>query len=283
MHAMHPDSARPYLGACTIYRNNAEYLAEWIEVHRLIGFERFFLYDNGSTDDHLDVLAPYVEEGLATVHEWPMPFLGRQGRVGAIIQAFEHCLGEHRDDARWIAFLDLDEFMFSPTGRPLTELLPEYEEFPGVGVGRAEFGPSGHVTRPEGLVIENYTRRQRVRPDARGPIKTVLDPTRAVRCLGAHHFVYREGVPVDEHKRPIVDAGRTAVIPISFDRFQVNHYWAKSREEMQRKHALWRETGSIRAQADFVRDSAYPVADEALAAYAPAAREAIEQRLSPRR
>ena len=88
------------------------------------GFERFFLYDNGSTDDHLDVLAPYIEDGLVTLHDWPMPFLGRQGRAGAIIQAFEDCLGEHRDDARWIAFLDLDEFMFSPTGSPLTICFP---------------------------------------------------------------------------------------------------------------------------------------------------------------
>ena len=47
-----------YLAACTIYRDDADYLPEWIEFHRLVGVERFFLYDNGSTDDHLEVLAP---------------------------------------------------------------------------------------------------------------------------------------------------------------------------------------------------------------------------------
>ena len=41
-----------YLAACTIYRDAAEYLPEWIEFHRLMGVERFFLYDNGSADDH---------------------------------------------------------------------------------------------------------------------------------------------------------------------------------------------------------------------------------------
>ena len=50
---------QPYLAACTIYRDAASYLAEWIEFHRLLGVERFFLYDNGSTDDHREVLAPY--------------------------------------------------------------------------------------------------------------------------------------------------------------------------------------------------------------------------------
>src|SRR4051812_35685821 len=104
-----------YLAACTIYRDDAAYLAEWIEFHRLVGVERFFLYDNGSTDDHLEVLAPYIEQGLATVRDWPGPFLGRGGRPKALVQAFEHCAGAHREDARWIAFLDVDEFLFSPT------------------------------------------------------------------------------------------------------------------------------------------------------------------------
>ena len=67
----------------------------------------------------------------SVVHDWPMPFIGHRGRGGALQRAFEHCLGAHRDDSRWIAFLDLDEFLFSPTGAPLLELLREYEEYAG--------------------------------------------------------------------------------------------------------------------------------------------------------
>ena len=61
--------AQPYLAACMTYSNHASYMREWIEFHRLVGFERFFLYDNGSTDDHASVLRPYVEEGVVVVHE----------------------------------------------------------------------------------------------------------------------------------------------------------------------------------------------------------------------
>ena len=43
----------PYLAVCAIYRNEAPYLREWIEFHRLVGVERFFLYNNESTDDHM--------------------------------------------------------------------------------------------------------------------------------------------------------------------------------------------------------------------------------------
>ena len=60
-----------YLAIGMIYRNEAPYLAEWLEFHRLVGVERFYLYDNESEDDHLEVLAPYIEEGIVEVHEWP--------------------------------------------------------------------------------------------------------------------------------------------------------------------------------------------------------------------
>ena len=76
--------SQAYLSACTIYRDAAPYLAEWVEFHRLVGVERFFLYDNGSSDDHRDVLAPYVDEGSVVVHDWPLPFVRRDGQVGAL-------------------------------------------------------------------------------------------------------------------------------------------------------------------------------------------------------
>jgi len=171
---------RAYLSACTIYRDAASYLAEWIEFHRLMGVERFFLYDNGSADGHREVLAPYVDDGTAVVHDWPMPFVGDGGRGLALRHAFDHCLRAHREDSRWIAFLDIDEFLFSPGGDPLPRLLPDYEEYPGLCVSRAEFGTSGHRARPPGLVIENYVHRRRVKPDDWVPVKSVVDPHRAI-------------------------------------------------------------------------------------------------------
>ena len=103
-------SARPWhavasLAACTIYRDDAEYLPEWIEFHRLMGVERFFLYDNGSADDHEQVLAPYVAEGIVVVHRWPHAFLGHNGRPRAIFTAFEDCCGRHAQDRYLVAAL----------------------------------------------------------------------------------------------------------------------------------------------------------------------------------
>jgi glycosyl transferase family 92 len=267
---------QPYLAACTIYRDAASYLAEWIEFHRLAGAERFFLYDNGSTDDHRDVLAPHVEDGTATVHEWPLPFLGRRGRAGAMQRAFDHCLLTHRDDARWIAFLDLDEFLFSPAGTPIPELLPEYEQYAALCVSRAEFGTSGHRTRPDGLVIENYVHRRPVRPDQQVASKSIVDPRRAVHCLSAHTFVYSEGVPVDEHRRPVDQLDARGLKPVSWSKFRVHHYASRSEEELEQKVEQWQRIGSTRS-ARAVTPGRLGERDETLVSYGPAVREAIER------
>jgi hypothetical protein len=268
---------QPYLAACTIYRDAASYLAEWIEFHRLVGVERFFLYDNGSSDDHRAVLAPYADEGIVVVHDWPMPFAGRPGRGRALSRAFDHCLAVHREDSRWIAFLDLDEFLFSPTGTRVSELLPGYEEHAGVCVSRAEFRSSGHRTRPDGLVIENYVHRRPVRPDDHVPVKTIVDPRRAVLSLGAHTFVYEEGcVAVDENRRPVDQLDSRGLKPVSWSKFKIHHYASKSEEELESKQQRWQSLGSARRASVSIPVAGGEV-DDALAAYGPAVREAIER------
>ena len=52
--------------------------------------------------------APYLDAGIVTVHDWPLS----PGLTGAI----DHCIEHHRHDSHWIAFIDVDEFVFAPDG-----------------------------------------------------------------------------------------------------------------------------------------------------------------------
>ena len=54
--------------------NRREHLVEWIEFHRLIGVQHFFIYDTTqiSTAASLtQLLTDYIQEGLVTVIVWP--------------------------------------------------------------------------------------------------------------------------------------------------------------------------------------------------------------------
>ena len=46
-----------------IFREEAPCLADWIGIHRQVGVTKFFLYNNFSTDNFREVLAPFANDG----------------------------------------------------------------------------------------------------------------------------------------------------------------------------------------------------------------------------
>lgn len=260
-----------YLAACAIYRDEARYLAEWLEFHRLVGFERFFLYDNLSSDDHLEVLEAYIADGLVVVHEWP--------EVPGQMPAYDHCLATYGGQARWIGFFDIDEFVFSPTQRPVSEVLRDYEQWPGVCVNLPRFGTSGHRTRPDGLVIENYL--VRLQTPAELTVKSIVDPAAVERALNAHQFAYLRRTGVDENGFPVHG---TLTKSASYERLRANHYYSKSEEELRAKHTrLTADYSAARRPAPQEselarREEELGVRDTTILPYAAQVREALAKR-----
>src|SRR6185503_9022815 len=135
-----------------------------------------------------------------------------------------------------IVFLDLDEFLFSPTKTAVSEILAEFEDAPGVVVNWAVFGPADHATPPAGLLIENYTRRTDD-PDFNHMVKSIVDPRRVETAPGPHYFTYLGGaLAVDENGDPV--QARNVTDQVSFSRLRINHYVTRSREEYERKQAI---------------------------------------------
>jgi glycosyltransferase involved in cell wall biosynthesis len=264
-----------YLTACAIYMNEGPFLQEWIEFHRIVGVEKFFLYNNMSTDDHRAILKPYVDDDTVALKDWP----DKPGQSSA----YQDCLEEQRDAARWIAFIDLDEFLFSPTLIPLPEILEPYEQWPGVSVNWANFGPSGHETRPEGLVLENYLLRALDSYHFNRMFKCVVDPQRTIRMRNPHCFEYSEGFSVDEKFRPRDQPPRGMTETASFSRLRLNHYYMKSKEQwfakLETPHA---HSGALR---NFSPEGYAPMAqrlslvrDQTITVYVPTVRAEIAAR-----
>jgi hypothetical protein len=262
--------AKAYLALCAIYRWEADYLREWVAFHRLVGVERFFLYDNASEDEHLEALAPFIDDGSVLVHPWPV-FPG-QG------PAYDHCLAMHGSEARWLGFIDVDEFLFSPTGRPLTEVLRRYERYPGVCVSRAWMGTSGHRTKPEGLVLANFVSRL-YPPEPNRSVKSIIDPSRVTRRVNEHWFEFANGQrPVDEHEQPL----ETWIRDLTFDVLRINHYFTKSEEEAILKFSRpqaggGKLRGKIRPEGLRKRNEEFGRPDDVILQYLPALEKSLTE------
>lgn len=99
------DATQPalYLSVCAIAKDEGPYFKEWLDWHICQGVQKFYIYDNNSTDETKAVLSPYVEKGLVEYVYWA----GYRMQLAA----YDDCLERHRLDTRWLAFIDLDEFL----------------------------------------------------------------------------------------------------------------------------------------------------------------------------
>jgi Glycosyltransferase family 92 len=213
------------LAICAIFRDEARYLAEWVAFHRLQGATRFYLYDNLSTDDWEAAIGEEIASGIVEATSWP--------HVPGQLEAYDDCLVRHRNHARWIAFLDIDEFLFSPTGRRVTDILHDFDTHPGVLVNWRMYGTNGRTSPPDGLVIESYPMRAADNYFANALTKSIVYPRMALGCRPdtVHYFRLR-GNPVGEDGHPALKQTRE---PPTADLLRINHYYAKSDVEFERK------------------------------------------------
>ncbi|MBV1903031.1 MAG: glycosyltransferase family 92 protein [Marinosulfonomonas sp.] len=249
------------LAVCAIFKNEALYLQEWLIFHHGVGVDHFYLYNDASTDDYAKVLQPWIERGIVTVKSWPKK---------AQVAAYNHCIRNFRTRARWIAFIDLDEFLYSPTGRNLPELLENYRGVAAIFVYWVLFGSSGHAKRPMGSVIQAYQQcldlkhvneddfNHGVMADKSDYVtgwsrdgKSIVNP-RQVRKYNIHKpKKLWFGEILDENRDPARQ--RVAGMQISYAVFRINHYWSKSIDELTAKVDRGSICNPSRPQRDLVR------------------------------
>lgn len=234
-----------YLSACTIVRDEAPYISEWIEFHRIVGVEHFYIYDDGSVDDTVAILNE-INQGDITIMPWGFGHDEYCCETQCTywktpqITAFNHCTKERQHETYWCAFIDVDEYLYHADIDDLRECLPHYDRYDGLAVHWLTFGTSGHKTRPEGLTIENYTRR--------GPVGGVDQWGKSVKIIakldqihtwgrhGSHNADFKRGeeVVVDELKRKTHLGsvyGRDATNTL----WRLNHYFTRSEAEFLAK------------------------------------------------
>lgn len=219
-----------YLAVCAIAKNEGTYFAEWIEWHKALGVEKFYIYDNESADDTRLVLEPYIAEGLVEYRFWP----GTQQQL----PAYDDCIERHRLDVRWLAFLDLDEFVVLSTDRGISDFLRPLERYPVVEVNWLVYGSGGAREKRPGGVMERFKRHSLPEHTLNRHVKSFVDPRRVACMVGCHEAARLSGCSVNSNgnrnRRSFNDR------PAVHDTARINHYAVKSYEEFLGKRARGR-------------------------------------------
>jgi len=189
-----------------------------------------------------------------------------------------------RRRVRWIAFLDIDEFLFSPLGRPLSQVLADFGEHPGVVVAWRVYGTGGITERSPNLVIETFLRRASEGHFLSAYGKPIVNPRRTVATgTSPHRFAHYErrrpwrmsATAVDEEATPVRSDECRAPANI----LRINHYYSRSEAEAVKK---WRRGSVTRAATPPLSELVDPrlndVRDETLLRVAPELRKRLAQR-----
>lgn len=221
------------IGIAAIFKNEYEFVLEWLAFHRVVGFEHFIIADNESDDGTHELLTILSKLGLVTVFKF-----STNGDQKPQLPAYSHILGLCPSDIDALAFIDADEFILpmddSDSILPLMERLFSPKDVSAVALNWATFGSSGHLFTEKGLVIERFTKNATQLFQVNHHYKSIVRPDRVQFFDNPHYArlwwgrcVDTRGLDVASH--PKFGNGLSAEVVWSGAR--INHYAVKSVEE----------------------------------------------------
>ena len=232
-----PRPGRAGLAIVAIMRDEAHHIEDWLKFHAFAGVRDFYLYDDASKDGSSEIAKAFPGPNV-TVLPWrmtasllnPKVFFSRQ------VLAYCHAIENFGGAYRWMAFIDIDEYIVPKGGDTILEVLNGLEAFTNVSLPWTMFGPSGHDTRPEIPAAFAYTQRAAHRQKPILNFKCIVDPLDVVE-VRVHRFRTRF-----MGKKSVNDVGYMAYYKdreketfLSDSALQLNHYYTRSRSDLEAK------------------------------------------------
>nr|WP_279308234.1 glycosyltransferase family 92 protein [Niveispirillum sp. BGYR6] len=218
------------LAICAIAKDEGPYLLEWLAFHRVIGVDHFLIFDNESSDGTSEMLESLSREGWVERVHWPRT-PDRTPQEPAYQEGVRRLTGR----ARWVAFIDLDEFILPLGTDNIHDVLAEYQGAGGLMLPWRVYGSAGRQEQGDGLVMERFTQRAPDLHPVNASVKTIARPELVAR-VGVHTPLLSDGFLIDEHFTVAGVHGDPDrhVVP-NARRLVLNHYFCKSWQEWERK------------------------------------------------
>jgi hypothetical protein len=221
-----------YLSVGAMFKNESHSMKEWLDHYVLHGVEHFYLIDDGSTDEYMNILQPYIDKGIVSLFVVQEAYyLGRQRNL------YNRCILPHIKETKWLLMVDLDEYVWSTKELRLDNILREqgFEKYGQIQMKEALFGSNGHETQPQ-RIVESFTKR--CHEFRGGKYKYFVNSSFEFSSLNIHHADFTESHYVNDSSVFII------VFP---EYFILNHYNCQSRE-------FWDQVKCTRGDSDdFIR------------------------------
>lgn len=187
------------LSMLAMFRDESKYLKEWIDYHRIVGVEHFWLYNDHSVDNWQEVLKEYIDAGIVEVTDWTIggdEWNGSKWNFTRQPMIYVDGLTKAKGKTKWLAILDLDEFLVPMKDQTVTECLEKYYSSAAeIYVNYRHFGTS-KVTVPEGESLLYHLTACSLKGHPKNSIgKCLVRPELVILDLveTPHHFTLETG------------------------------------------------------------------------------------------
>lgn len=213
------------LAICTVFRNDADYLKEWVDFHLHQGVEHFYLYDNFSTDHPEEELSEYIKRGVVEIIPWHHTHGSHETFVKVQNEAFLDCMQKIKSHVKWCACIDSDEFLFSSDGKNLKKFLKNYKGYQCLCVEWLLYGTSQIKSVPKGEITKRLF--YRAKDGVCVAYKCIVRPEFVTGCNYCHYFLVQDqSLCVDENKE-YVDMSQSLKGKNSHQKIRINHYFCR--------------------------------------------------------
>jgi len=216
------------LSIAAIFQNEGPFLQEWIEYHRMVGVEHFWLYNDKSTDNWEEVLRPYITEKIVEIIDWPSH--GFKHHIVNQVNAYKDALKKSTGVTKWLALIDIDEYILPAQERTVTECLSNhFAHAAGVYINWRNFGTNGVSLQANESMLFRLTACSIPNHFYNSIGKSIVKPeyVQLDDVWYAHHFVLKPGaVYCNGDAQPLKFMG----IDLKLDRkahnkfLRINHY-----------------------------------------------------------
>jgi len=223
------------LSVGALFKNESHSLREWIEHYLYHGVEHFYLVNDNSDDNFMDILKHYIDKNIVTLYDsnWGY-YLGRQKAI------YNTYILPHLKETQWLLIVDLDEYMWSPKCLNMAELLHhECMNLTQIQVNHTLYGSNSYEKQPK-FLVNSFTKRSTQQPTdlPNGNLKYFINSNYNFSSLNVHYASYDEKNNITEPNHFMI---------LGPDYFVLNHYCCQSKE-------FWIDIKCKRGDGDHYRE-----------------------------
>ena len=162
----HYDNKKYNLSVLAIFKNEMMNLKVWLDHYLKQGVNHFYLIDNDSNDNPMNLLDDYINKGLVTY----IFTSGKHRQVEYYRNVFKKY--NLNQTTKWLAVCDIDEFYFG-TNKKLSDFLKDNEaKYDVIKSNWLMFGSSNFINHPDNILTSMCYRSNLIHPNTKYIFKT---------------------------------------------------------------------------------------------------------------